>query len=122
LFTFILFVDLIHAGGDAVFINSTQGRSASGGVGQYAASKHALRAVADSLRAEVAGTGLRVCTLYAGRTATPMQEQIFRTEGRAWTPERLLQPDDIADTVITILGLPATAEITDITIRPARKL
>lgn len=39
--------------GQVVFINSTAGHTARAGVSQYAATKHALRAVADSLRDEV---------------------------------------------------------------------
>ena len=39
--------------GQIVFINSTVGLVAKAGVGQYAATKHALKAFADSLRDEV---------------------------------------------------------------------
>ena len=68
---------LISRQGDVVFINSTQGVAASGDVGQFAATQHAMRGVADSLRAEVNGDGVRVTTLHVGRTATQRQERIF---------------------------------------------
>jgi len=113
--------DLIAAHGDVVFINSTQGLSATAGVGQYAATKHALRAVADALRAEVADAGVRVCSIFPGRVATPMQEQIFRHEGRPWSPDLLIHPHDVADLVTAAVALPARAEISEITVRPARK-
>ncbi|WP_199796568.1 SDR family NAD(P)-dependent oxidoreductase [Pseudonocardia dioxanivorans] len=64
--------------GDVIFMNSTQGLAAYPGVSQYAATKHALTAVADSLRGEVNAAGVRVTTLHLGRTATPMQERIHR--------------------------------------------
>jgi NADP-dependent 3-hydroxy acid dehydrogenase YdfG len=105
--------------GQIVFINSSAGLAAKRpDFGQYAATKHALKAVADSLREEVNHKGIRVLTVYLGRTATPTQERIFREEGRTYRPETLLQPSDIASVVINALSLPRTAEVTDISIRP----
>ena len=51
-------------------LNSTQGIQAAGGVGQYAATQHAMRAITDSLRQEVNADGIRVCSIHLGRTAT----------------------------------------------------
>lgn len=112
---------LIGSRGQVVFINSTQGLNASEGVGVYAGTQHALRAMADSLRHEVNRDGVRVLTIYVGRTATPMQERIFATEGRPYAPEMLVQPEDIAAMVIAALKLPYTAEVTELTIRPMLK-
>ena len=106
--------------GDVVFVNSRAGLVARAGVGAYAASKHALRAVADALRAELNPRGVRVLSVFPGRTATPMQREVFRREGRPYRPELLLQPEDIAATVIGALSLPRTAEVTDVMIRPFR--
>ena len=107
--------------GQVVFINSSIVAGARGGVGQYAASKLGLKALADSLRDEVNPLGIRVLSIYPGRTATPMQASIFEAEGRPYVPERLLQPEDVAEMVAAALGLPRTAEVTDIHIRPMRK-
>jgi short-subunit dehydrogenase len=104
--------------GHIVFINSTAGLSAEANVGQYAATKHALKAITDSLRQEVNPDGIRVLSIFNGRTATPMQATVHAAEGRAYRPERLIQPDDIASVVIHALSLPKTAEITDVQIRP----
>lgn len=104
--------------GDVVFINSTAGLSAGAGVGQYAATKHGLKAIADSLRQEVNSQEIRVLSLFLGRTATAMQEQVHRLEGRPYYPERLIQPQDVAATVIYALTLPRTAEITEMSMRP----
>jgi short-subunit dehydrogenase len=108
--------------GQIVFINSTLGFNARASVSQYAASKHALKALADGLRDEVNAEGIRVLSVYPGRTASPMQAVVHEMEGRAYHPERLMQPDDVADTVINTLVLPRTAEVTDIYIRPLNKL
>ena len=90
-------------------------------VGHYSATKHAFKALADSLRAEVNPDGIRVLSIYPGRTATPRMETLFAQEGRAYRPELLLQPEDIASIVLSTVMLPWTAEVTDIRIRPMAK-
>jgi NADP-dependent 3-hydroxy acid dehydrogenase YdfG len=107
--------------GQIVFMNSTVGLEARAGVGQYAATHHALRAVADALRAEVNADGVRVLSVYLGRTATARQARIFRLEGRPYAPELLMQPADVADMVLAALRLPRTAEVTEIRMRPMIK-
>jgi NADP-dependent 3-hydroxy acid dehydrogenase YdfG len=107
--------------GQVVFVNSTVGLQAPAGVGQFAATQHALKAIADSLRQEVNADGIRVLSVYPGRTATPRQAIIFQMEGRRYEPHLLMQPEDVARTVVHALCLPRTAEVTDISIRPLRK-
>lgn len=107
--------------GDILLINSTQGIAASGGVSQYAATQHALKAIADSLREEVNSAGVRVTLVHVGSTATPLQARICASAGRPYVPERLLQPKDIASLVIATLLLPHTAEVTSIMMRPLQK-
>jgi NADP-dependent 3-hydroxy acid dehydrogenase YdfG len=97
------------------------GLNAVAHIGQYAATKHALRAVADSLRAEVNPAGVRVLSVFLGRTATPMQATVHQMEGRAYRPELLIQPQDVATLVLNTLSLPRTAEVTDIHLRPMIK-
>jgi NADP-dependent 3-hydroxy acid dehydrogenase YdfG len=108
--------------GQVVFINSSSGIAAKANAAQYDSTKHALRAIADSLRAEVNPHGVRVLSVYPGRTASEMQEQIFGTEDRPYRPELLLQPDDIASVVLNSLCLARTAEVTDVHIRPMNKI
>jgi NADP-dependent 3-hydroxy acid dehydrogenase YdfG len=108
--------------GQIVFINSSAGiRSASAEVGQYAATQHALRAIADSVREEVNSDGIRVLSVYPGRTATPRMEALYEKRGVPYQPELLIQPQDVAAMVIAALNVPRTAEVTDISIRPMRK-
>ena len=122
LLTQLLLPGLKARRGQIVFINSSAGMNARAGVGQYSASKYALRALADSLRAEVNADGVRVLSVYPGRTATAMQAAIYEMEGKTYHPELLMQPEDIASAVINALSLPGTAEITDINIRPLNKI
>lgn len=58
--------------GRIVFIGSVSGRSALPFMGPYAASKHALEAVADSLRVELAPWGIGVTIVEPGTIRTPM--------------------------------------------------
>ena len=107
--------------GQVVFINSSAGLKAGSNNGQYAATKSSLKAIADSFRNEINPEGIRVLSIYPGRTATAMQEAVSKMEGKEYHPELLLQPEDIAATVINALRMPSTAEITDIHIRPFLK-
>jgi NADP-dependent 3-hydroxy acid dehydrogenase YdfG len=104
--------------GQIVFINSTAGLAARANVGQYAATKHALKAIADSLREEINPHGVRVVSVYPGRTATPLQATVHAIEEKAYAPERLVQPDDVASVVINALTLPRSTEVTDLMVRP----
>jgi NAD(P)-dependent dehydrogenase (short-subunit alcohol dehydrogenase family) len=112
---------LIGSKGQVVFINSTQGLKATAEIGQYAATKHAMKAVADSLRDEVNADGVRVTSVFLGRTATELQRVIFAAEGRPYMPERLIQPADVARLILSLLQLPRTGEVTDIVLRPMQK-
>ena len=108
--------------GQVVFVNSSAGLRTSPGIGVYSAGKHALRAAADALRQEVNADGIRVLSLFLGRTDTPMQREILQWERRAAPHGSLMQPEDVASMVITALKLSVTAEVTDIIMRPMRPL
>jgi NADP-dependent 3-hydroxy acid dehydrogenase YdfG len=112
---------LKRARGQIVFINSSAALRASSNNVLYAATKAGLKALADGLRDEVNRDGVRVVTIYAGRTATPMQASVHDFEGRPYKPELLMQPEDIAQVTLATLMLPGTAEVTDISMRPAVK-
>jgi NADP-dependent 3-hydroxy acid dehydrogenase YdfG len=107
--------------GQIVFINSTAGQTAQPGVSQYAATKHGLKAFADSLRDEVNPDGVRVLSVFLGRTATPMQQAIHQLEGKRYRSEDLIQPDDVATAILAMLELPRTVEVTNIAMRPFKR-
>ncbi|MCT1366149.1 MULTISPECIES: SDR family oxidoreductase [Microbacterium] len=104
--------------GHVVFVNSGAGLRASPGWSAYAASKHGLRALADALRQEEAEHGVRVTSVYPGRTATPMQERVHRQEGQEYDAARFITPDAVATTILAALDLPRDAHLTDLTVRP----
>jgi short-subunit dehydrogenase len=75
--------------------------------------------MADSLREEVNPAGVRVISMFLGRTASPMQAGVYRAEQRNYQPELLMQPEDVATVAVNLLALPRTAEVTDICMRPS---
>jgi short-subunit dehydrogenase len=106
------------AGGTVVFVNSSAGLVANAGWSAYAASKFGLRALADSLRAEEAGSGVRVTSLFPSRTATPMQEKVHEQEGRTYDASRWLRPETVVDSILHVLDLPPEATIPELVLRP----
>lgn len=104
--------------GQVLFVNSGAGLRTSPEWSAYAASKHGLKALADGLRAEEAPHGIRVSSIYPGRTATPMQERVFQQEGRTYDTEGLIDPESVATSILTMLDLPRDAQISDLSIRP----
>jgi short-subunit dehydrogenase len=113
---------LKRAEGQIVFINSSAGLHASANNALYAATKHGLKAIADGLRQEVNPDRVRVLSVYTGRTATPMQVAVHEHEGRRYRPELLLRPDDVVEVVLAALSVPASGEVTDVSVRPIAKL
>lgn len=116
-FTTALTSALVAASGQAIFVNSGAGQRASPGWSQYASSKFGLRALADAYRAEVADRGVRVTTVYPGRTATPMQAEVHRQEGRPYDPNAHARPEDVASCIAHALEMPRTAIVPEISVR-----
>ena len=118
LLTRVLLPALRAARGTVVFVNSGSGLSANPTWSGYAASKFGLRALADALRGEELENGVRVTTVYPGRTATPMQEKVHSQEGREYDASRWSDPATVAATVLHVLDLPADSTIPDVMVRP----
>jgi len=116
--TRLLLPALRAAKGHVVVINSGSGLNARAGWGPYAASKFAARAFADVLRAEEASHGIRVTTVYPGRTDTEMQRAIAKHEGTTYDPSRYLRPDSVATAVLTAVSAGPDAHLTELMLRP----
>jgi len=104
--------------GTVVFVNSGAGLRANPDWAAYAASKHGLKALADALREEERPHGVRVTSVYPGRTASPMQAKVHEQEGRAYDPAAWIQPGTVAEAVLHVLDLPGDASIPDLSVRP----
>lgn len=106
------------ARGQIVFVNSGAGLTAHPDWAAYAASKHGLKALADALRREEEPHGVRVTSVYPGRTATPMQAEVHAQEGASYDPSRWIDPASVVAAVLAAIDLPRDAVISDVTVRP----
>lgn len=117
LLTSALLPALRAARGTVVLVNSGAGQVAHPGWSAYAASKHGLRALADALRGEEAEHGVRVTSVYPGRTATPMQAAVHAHEGKDYDPSDWIQPETVSQAILGVLDLGEDATISDVTIK-----
>lgn len=106
------------ARGTVVMVNSGAGLRANPGWAAYAASKFGLRALADALRAEEREHGVRVTSVFPGRTATPMQEKVHRQEGREYDAGDWIRPETVVDAIVSVLDLPPDATVPEVSISP----
>ena len=109
---------LRQARGTVVFVNSGAGLRANPQWAGYAASKHGRRALADALRAEEQPHGVRVTTVYPGRTATPMQQRVHEQEGKDYDAAEWIAPETVGGVILHVLDLPRYATIPDVTVSP----
>jgi NADP-dependent 3-hydroxy acid dehydrogenase YdfG len=114
--TLALLPALRQARGHVVFINSGAGLTASPGLASYSASKFALRAFADSLRADE--TALRVTSIHPGRIDTDMQRDLVSYEGGDYDAARFLTPQTVAAAVAQAVATPPDGHVHEIVIRP----
>ena len=121
LLTQLLLPSLVQSRGQIVFINSSAAVSTNTALAGYSSTKSALKSIADCLRMEVNASGIRVMSVYPGKTASVMQQRAHAASGKPYDAASLMQPEDVAQMVLSALALPATAEMTDLHIRPMKK-
>lgn len=101
--------------GAIVNIASLAGRNGFVGGTAYTASKHAVLGFSKSLMAEVRKDDVRVIAICPGSVDTAlMHDQSMLKPNLA----KALQPEDIAETVLATLALPARALVSELDIRP----
>ena len=115
--TRLLLPALRAAHGLVIFLNSGAGLTANRGFAVYAASKFALTALADALRADERGR-VRVTSIHPGRVATDMQARLTSLEGMPYIPDAHLDPDDVARGVRLAVDLPPDASLDALRINP----
>jgi NADP-dependent 3-hydroxy acid dehydrogenase YdfG len=110
---------LRRARGLVLIANSSATLSAdASGRSAYVASKSAARGFADVLRLEESSHGVRVTTVFPGRTDTPLQERVHEHEKKAYDPAQLMRPKTVARSILHVVDLPTDTTIHDLTIRP----
>jgi 3-oxoacyl-[acyl-carrier protein] reductase len=101
--------------GTIVNIASLAGRHGFAGGTAYAASKHAVLGFGRSLMMEVRQDGIRVVTICPGSVDTAL----IRNQGQLKpTLERILQAEDVAQTVLDAIRLPERALVSELDVRP----
>lgn len=106
------------ARGTVVFINSGAGRGSYGDNIVYAATKHALYALADGLRKAESRAGVRVSTVAPGPTDTPMLEKLQAQSGAGYVPEHYIEPVEVARAIRMVVDAGPSTQITDVSVRP----
>jgi 3-oxoacyl-[acyl-carrier protein] reductase len=92
--------------GDIINVSSTAGLSGNPNTSAYSASKFAVIGMSESLMKEVRKNNIRVCTLTPSTIASDMSLELGITDGNA---EKVLQPEDFAELIVTSLQLPRRA-------------
>jgi NAD(P)-dependent dehydrogenase (short-subunit alcohol dehydrogenase family) len=80
---------LRRARGRIAFVSSIGGRVAMAYTAPYAASKHAIEAIADALRVELAGSHVQVALIEPGSVATPIWDKGREEAERLTVPPEL---------------------------------
>jgi NADP-dependent 3-hydroxy acid dehydrogenase YdfG len=110
---------------DIVLIGSTVGRFVSAANPVYGSTKFAIHSLAESLRQEVCGHGIRVTLIEPGFVRSEFQRNAgYDLDWFATIEERqgpLLEPEDIARTIEFVTSQPSHVHIDDIRIRPTRQ-
>ncbi len=101
--------------GAVVNIASISGRAGQGGSAAYAASKAGLIAFSQSLFEEVREHRVKVAAIIPGFVDTGMIPPV-----RHLDRSRMIQAEDVAQTVLFVLTAPPTACPVEITVRPQR--
>ena len=99
---------LREAGGHLLLTSSVAGRRALPG-SLYSATKHAVTAMAECVRQELNGSGVRVTSIEPGMVDTPFFDNAVTNA---------LEPDDVARAVMYAVGQPPHVDVNEILVRP----
>lgn len=106
--------ELIKTKGHLILTGSVAGRFALPG-SLYSATKWAITGMAENIRQQLIGTGVRVTLILPGLVDTPLYDTPFydkRPEGP------VLEPHDIGSVVMYALSQPPHVDINEIIVRP----
>ncbi len=100
--------------GDVFFMSSIAGRGAYPNGAAYCAAKFGVSGLAQVLRAETKGTGVRVCCVYPGATWSPSWG------GSGVKSERIMPAGDVARAFLDVYRLSRRTVVEEIILRPER--
>jgi NADP-dependent 3-hydroxy acid dehydrogenase YdfG len=108
--------------GHIVTVSSDAGRKVFPGLAVYSASKSFVESLSQGLRLETAGTGVKVTTIQPGNVATDLldlsgDEEALEEYGQP-SGARVLDPEDVARSVIYALSQPDHVAINEVLVEP----
>jgi NADP-dependent 3-hydroxy acid dehydrogenase YdfG len=106
--------------GALISTSSSLGRKTAMEAGAYAGTKHAIEALAEALRMEVAGSDIRITNLRPGLVATELHRDYAVPMTRQRNIDQPLQPEDIARAMLFVLTQPAHVRIPELLITPGQ--
>ena len=115
---------LLRGSGDVVFVSSLAGRRVPRADGTvYAATKHAVTAIAEGLRMDVSERGIRVINVEPGLVRTEFPESSYPSakEYYAQMEYTPLEAGDVAAAVLYALEQPPRASVNELVIRPTEQ-
>ncbi len=107
--------------GDVVFVSSIAGRRVPRVDGTvYAATKHAVNAIAEGLRMDLSQKGLRVINVEPGLVRTEFPENTYPSAEEFYADKDYdpLEPENIAEAVLYALRQPPNVSVNEVLIRP----
>ena len=112
--------------GHIINVSSVAGRKIFPGGAVYCATKHAVHALSEGLRAELASQGIRVSVIAPGLVTTELQQTITdeRVKERFKNMPSDLEPltsKDIAAAIIYAMEAPGHVSVNEVLIRPSRQ-
>ena len=115
---------LDRGSGDVVIVSSLAGRRVPAADGTvYAATKHALTAVAEGLRMDVSGRGVRVTNVEPGLVRTEFPTSSHGSADRFYAEKEYppIEAEDVAAAVLYAIEQPPRVSVNEIVIRPTEQ-
>ncbi len=109
---------LLTRHGYIVNIFSTAAHRSVSGNAPYSASKRGALAISDTVALEGEASGLRVCSICPGAVDTPIWDKKELPPDEA-TRRAMLDTDDIADILMSVLTLPGHVRVESVIVTPA---
>ena len=113
--------------GHIIVTSSVAGTKSVPGNAVYCGTKHFVRAMLDSFRAEsvLEGTNIRTTTIYPGAIKTELLNTVAPSETKAMVEafyENVgLEADTIANAVLYAVSQPENVDVSDLVVRPTRE-
>lgn len=105
--------------GKIINVASIAAKQAFPGWGAYSASKFALLGLTQALAAEESGNGIQVMAICPGSVDTPLWDTLPAAVTVNFDRKAMLQPETVAEAIITMIQLPTSAVINEFVLMPS---